>query len=108
MPTKAAAKLVADPALDPAAAKMPVDLPIPADLIDPLPPPPLPIPPPLPSLDLEPNDAIGRAMDFTHDLRAAWRVGVGEPLAPPEITLLRDVTDDPAYRNRRLANDQKL
>lgn len=41
-------------------------------------------------------------------LRAALPEGVGEPLAPPEITLLRDVTDDPAYRNRRLANDQKL
>ena len=28
--------------------------------------------------------------------------------APPEITVLREVTDDPAYKNRQLAKNQRL
>ena len=32
----------------------------------------------------------------------------GEALLPPEICVLRDVTGDPAYKNRQLARAQKL
>ena len=28
--------------------------------------------------------------------------------APPEITVLREVTGDPAYKNRQLAKNQRL
>ena len=41
-------------------------------------------------------------------LRAAVPPSQSEPTFPPELTVLRDVTDDPNYRNRALAERQTL
>lgn len=41
-------------------------------------------------------------------LRAAVRPEEREPVLPPEIRVVRDVTGDPNYKNRVLARDQKL
>ena len=42
------------------------------------------------------------------DLRAALPQDAPALQAPPEITVLREVTDDPAYKNRQLAKNQRL
>ena len=41
-------------------------------------------------------------------MRAALPDSDSTPDAPPEIKILRDVTDDPAYRNSQLARNQIL
>ena len=48
---------------------------------------------------------------FSQD-RAIMRAALPEDApalaAPPEITILREVTGDPAYKNRQLAKNQRL
>ena len=41
-------------------------------------------------------------------MRAALPENISALDAPPEITVLREVTDDPAYKNRQLAKNQRL
>lgn len=41
-------------------------------------------------------------------MRAALPQDAPALQAPPEITVLREVTDDPAYKNRQLAKNQRL
>ena len=41
-------------------------------------------------------------------MRAELPEGEGAPELPPEIRILREVTGDPAYKNSRLAKEQKL
>ena len=41
-------------------------------------------------------------------MRAALLEGDGAVDAPPEIKILREVTNDPAYRNSQLAKNQNL
>ena len=48
---------------------------------------------------------------FSNDraiMRAALPQDAPALQAPPEITVLREVTDDPAYKNRQLAKNQRL
>ena len=41
-------------------------------------------------------------------MRAALPENAPVLTAPPEITVLREVTGDPAYKNRQLAKNQRL
>ena len=41
-------------------------------------------------------------------MRAALPEDAPALAAPPEITILREVTGDPAYKNRQLAKNQRL
>ncbi|MDD6542934.1 MAG: hypothetical protein PUF20_00975, partial [Clostridiales bacterium] len=48
---------------------------------------------------------------FSNDraiMRAALPQDAPALQAPQEITVLREVTDDPAYKNRQLAKNQRL